>query len=61
MYPCDYDSYEHFVSGVLYELNDLIGFYEADDLQNTTTDELNDFVTKYFDEKIRQAWGEGNC
>jgi hypothetical protein len=49
------------VSGVLYELNDLIGFYESENLQNTTTDELNDFVTKYFDEKIRQAWGEGNC
>ena len=60
-YPCDYDSYEHFVSGVLYEINDIIGFYEADDLQNTTTEELNDFVVKYFDDKIRQYWGEGNC
>jgi hypothetical protein len=39
----------------------MIGFYEADDLQNTTTEELNDFVVKYFDDKIRKYWGEGNC
>ena len=61
IYPCDYDSYEHFVSGVLYEVNDMVGFYEADNLQNTTTEELNDFIVKYFDDKMRRYWGEGNC
>lgn len=51
-YPCDYENENHFMSGVLLDVEQFLSVYELNDLEKLSPSYVINFIKDYFSEKI---------
>ena len=56
IHPCDYDSSDHFVEGVLDEVIYFLG--EIKNLNGIDLIEINDYIIEFMDDKLRDFFNE---
>ena len=52
-YPCDFENINHFIEGILYDLD---VFLLTFDVEGLSSDEIKDFIMKYLKDKIEQYY-----
>lgn len=51
-YPCDYENENHFMGGVLLDVEQFLSVYELNDLEKLSPSSVRNFIEDYFSEKI---------